>query len=121
MKPSRLTPDHINARLTALERMMASVKPGRERKELPWLIAAYNRLMEIDPMITHVVQAYCTGMGWVDSKTATSLVDAIEKETRLRQDDGAWMPCHQGPNGIERKTRIVPVHDSNCADRYNRD
>lgn len=41
-----LTEFQINARLTALERMITSVKPGRERKDLPGLIAAYNRLLE---------------------------------------------------------------------------
>ena len=68
--------------------------------------------------ITYVVQAKCA-IGWMDSRTCTSIDDAKVKETELKAKDDAWMPAHHGENALPRETRIVPVAESNCAHRYN--
>lgn len=48
----------------------------------------------------YVVQAYCTGMGWTDSRyNADTLVEAQELERQLLARDSAWMPG-------KRETRI---------------
>ncbi len=65
--------------------------------------------------VTHVVQAYSTGLGWVDCKTAMSEYDAKMNERALLEKTSAWTV-----GGYERKTRIVPVDQSNCKDKYNK-
>lgn len=64
-------------------------------------------------MPTHIVQAAMSGLGWVDCRKAESLADAQGQETELRADASAWMP-----GDTDRQTRIVPVAESNCRERY---
>lgn len=66
------------------------------------------------PKTTHVVQAYSMGMGWCDMKTAGSEAEAKELEQVLLKKDSAWMS-----GDYERQTRVVPVEQSNCKDKYN--
>lgn len=48
-----------------------------------------------------IVQAKCTGMGWVNTKHGgETLEKAQEAERRLLNDDNAWLPG-------KRETRIV--------------
>jgi hypothetical protein len=68
--------------------------------------------------ITHVVQAYCTGEGWMDARTASSIKEARELEKALLADPNAWLAAHKPPHNHPQGTRIVPVNQSNCADRY---
>ena len=59
--------------------------------------------------MTHVVQAYCTGLGWVEHKALASKAEAEVAEATLLANDDAWMPSHFGPNAMPRRTRVVPV------------
>lgn len=63
-------------------------------------------------MIRFIVQAYCTGEGWMDCRKAASREEAEGLEADLLTNDDAWMPAHQGPVGLVRRTRIVPVEES---------
>ena len=65
-------------------------------------------------MINYVVQAHALGLGFVDCRTAETLEEAKTQEAALLADDNAWMRDTK-----ERRTRIVPVAESRCADRYN--
>lgn len=66
-------------------------------------------------MVTHVVQAQNAGI-WFDCAACGSMAEAFWREQDLLHDDSAWM---LPSTAIERRrTRIVPVEQSNCRDAY---
>ena len=62
-------------------------------------------------MVTHIVQAWGTEIGWVDCCKASSVKKARVLEMELLYGNG-WMP-----QTTNRQTRIVPVEEANC--KYN--
>lgn len=53
------------------------------------------------------VQAYTTGLGWVDVRYADHRTEAEQEAQRLRMDDNAWMS-----GTTHRRVRIVPRRQS---------
>lgn len=53
------------------------------------------------------VQAFCSGLVWVDHKYTATREEADEVLAALLANDAAWMPASKDP--ASRKTRVVPI------------
>lgn len=59
-------------------------------------------------MIRLIIQVWCTGMGWVDTRhKADSIADAVAKLKALLADDSAWV-CPGAPRQARYILRLCP-------------
>lgn len=65
------------------------------------------------PMITHVVQARCFGLGWVDASTHTSEWSARDAMEALKSDDDSWIN-----RTSPRELKVVTADQARCAYAY---
>ena len=62
-----------------------------------------------------MVQAFTTGLGWVDVRKVDHRTEAEQEAQRLRLDDNAWLS-----GTTHRRVRIVPGSESRTERRAHR-